>query len=126
MKVGHSRSKDATVKGGDMEAESQQEPDVAATAARVVHGVLPWIALAVLVWVLFGIWSGFQIAQKASSTGQANGASATASSTADATASVGTTGTVIGRQGTWMHVRDAARKEGWIPSSTRYVNVPTP
>jgi SH3-like domain-containing protein len=125
------------------------EPGV---GALIVRRILPWIALAAIVWVLAGYVTQFRTAANNVA------ASATASASVSPTASVVTTVTgmsatlrsdmtlisepttgaakvvaarggsvmdVVAKSGSWLRLKDASGRLGWVPNNSKYLVVKT-
>ena len=120
---------------------------------RIVRSVVPWVAFALVLWVLAGVWGGFQRSKAvvesttaAEPTVTAPAAQPSASTTVTgmvalarvdvqlrtlpdtnsevlATAKKGSTMTVLNRQGTYFRVKDAAGHIGWIPNDVHYIDI---
>lgn len=73
-----------------MDADGQPA-DGTVSIIQIARSIVPWLVLAVVVWVLWGIWGGFTTAQRSASL--AAQGSAEASSSAVASGSVATSGT---------------------------------
>lgn len=119
---------------------------------RVVRWVLPWLALGLVVWVLYGAWTGFTRSRDlAAQTSAAAGVTTTtvapsaattvtgqvavtrvpvtlrmqpnATSEALATAKKGVTLTILAKQDTFFRVRDKAGHIGWIANDSASITV---
>jgi len=131
-----------------------REVDDTGAGALIVRRILPWVALAVIVWVLAGFVTQFRTAANSIA---AQG-STTTSASASATASVITTVTgmratlrsdmtlisepatgsakvvaarggsimdVVAKSGTWLRLKDASGRLGWVPNNSKYLIVKT-
>jgi SH3-like domain-containing protein len=118
----------------------------------IVRRILPWVALAGILWVLAGFMAQFRTAADSIA------ASSTASASVSATASVVTTVTgmsatlrsdmtlisepatgsakvvaarggsimeVVAKSGTWLRLKDASGRLGWVPNNSKYLVVKT-
>jgi uncharacterized protein YgiM (DUF1202 family) len=120
---------------------------------RAVRAILPWAVLLVVVWVLAGVWSGFQRSKEVAATAVSTEPTVTAPTTAPsvittitgmtalvrtdvklrsqpnlvaevlATSKKGSKLTVLAKQSTWFRVKDAAGHIGWIPNDSKYIEV---
>ncbi len=90
-------------------AEDDYQPEAASEAGvRVVRSVVPWLAMAALVLVLFVIWSGFRVSlQKVAATAPASG-SGVATAAVEASAATVPTNTIAVTRVSGVKLRSAA------------------
>jgi len=129
----------------------EQQPDDAGAGARMVRRILPWIVLLAIMWALASFVAQFRVAansiDQASTTASSSvsasgsvvttvtGMSATlrvdypmisepATSAAKvATLKAGSVVEVIAKTGTWLQVKDASKRLGWVPNDVKYLNI---
>jgi hypothetical protein len=129
----------------------EQLPDDTGAGVRMIRRIAPWIALLAIMWALASFFAQFRVAASSADQGSAV-ASSSVSATASvvttvtgmsatlrtdypmisepatsaakvATLKAGSVVQVVAKTGTWLKVKDASSRLGWVPNDVKYLTI---
>ena len=130
--------------------DDPQSDDMGA-GARMIRRIAPWIALLAIMWALASFVAQFRVAASSAAQGSAVASSSVSATASVVTTVTGMSATlrtdmtllseaatsaakvvavkagsvvqVVAKTGTWLKVKDASNRLGWIPNDVKYLTI---